>query len=133
MVTTGYLNYPNQSCYNVSDPCWIPQAASIINKQVVSSLPQCDTREKYLCMLNSLTTAMDKAEINCKKSCSAESYTIQVVNNVLEPVYKVRGGKHKNMKSFLLMFIIEWKCLEELCGIDLQKLHYISLQTDSAL
>ena len=79
-MTEAYLQFPKKSCSNVSSPCWIPQADAIIRDHIKHSLPQCDTIEKYGCMLDSLRllrgAAYDSFDLHCMKSCLAEIYKI---------------------------------------------------------
>ena len=99
MMTSDYLNSPKKSCSDISDPCWIPQAANIINEQGLSALAQCDTSEKYLCMLNTLEAAKKNAKMNCVRSCRSEAYDIQMSSSGLEPFHYVRKSEHKNLKG----------------------------------
>ena len=83
-MTDGYLNFTNESCPNLANPCWIPQADSIID-QKTSPLPQCDTFEKYICMLNVFRNTRYKAIKQCTRSCNAEHYKVVSRTNDLKP------------------------------------------------
>ena len=83
-MTDGYINYPNESCPNLAKPCWIPQASSIIG-QKVSPLPQCDSFDKYICMLNALRRTKYKARKQCTRSCNAEHYKVVSRTNEQKP------------------------------------------------
>ena len=90
MVTASYIDFPKKSCPNVTSPCWIPQADSVVQEHVIRALPQCDTIEKYNCMIDTLRLApyqfVDK---QCMISCSVESYKIALSRNNIEPFTKV--------------------------------------------
>ena len=77
MMTASYLKFPKNSCPNVSSPCWIPQADTIIRDHIMHSIPQCDTIEKYRCMLDTIRgAAYEYFDQKCMKSCKAEIYKI---------------------------------------------------------
>ena len=75
-MTTAYMKFPKQSCPNISSPCWIPHANSIIGGHITHSLPKCDTIEKYLCMLDAIRGAPYEVDKKCMKSCKSETYKI---------------------------------------------------------
>ena len=79
------MDFPKKSCPNISTPCWIPQAASIIPRD----LPQCDSIQKYSCMMVTLYAARAIVNEQCLKPCGAESYKIESSRNTLEPFVKV--------------------------------------------
>ena len=83
-ITASYMDFPKEYCTNVTSPCWIPHVNSIIHQDIVHALPQCDTIEKYSCMLK----AIDHAP-KCLRSCKAESYTAMTSRNTIEPFLKV--------------------------------------------
>ena len=83
------MDFPKEYCPNVTTPCWIPHADSVIHEQVLQGLPQCDTIEKYSCMMKALLWAKECAK-ECAKSCAAESYKIMTSHNTIEPFLKVR-------------------------------------------
>lgn len=82
-MTNGYMKYPNTSCPGVIGACWIPQADSIIHK--IRALPQCDSFEKYICMLNGYRNTRYEAKRQCLKSCKAENYKAVSRTNDAEP------------------------------------------------
>ena len=82
-MTDGYMKYPNTSCPGEIDPCWIPQADSIIHK--IRNLPQCDSFEKYICMLNGYRNTRYEAKRQCLKSCKGENYKAVSRTNDAEP------------------------------------------------
>ena len=65
VITEDYLDFPKESCPNMSEPCWIPQVQDILPKNITSKLFLCDSVEKYTCML---FTAMSSRK-NVKKQC----------------------------------------------------------------
>ena len=89
-MTAEYVEFPKKACPNVSSPCWIPQADNIIQEDILHSLPQCDTLDKYSCMLQTLReskfTREDQVPVKgirteglaskCMRSCKAETYRI---------------------------------------------------------
>ena len=75
----------------MTSPCWIPQADSIIEEDIIHALPQCDTIEKYNCMINTLKFApYDFVDKQCMRSCSLDSYKMKLSRNNIEPFIKVR-------------------------------------------
>ena len=88
-MTSAYTDFPKEPCPNMSSPCWIPQADSIIQKHTIHSLHQCDTIEKYKCMLNTIRYAKDKIDQQCKKPCKTETYTTNSLRNDLFPLWRV--------------------------------------------
>ena len=92
VMTARYTKFPKKNCPAVSSPCWIPQADSIINEQIIRGLPQCDTIEKYGCMLHTLRQAVYRnVEKQCMKSCKAESYNIITSDGTTNPWTTVRS------------------------------------------
>ena len=88
LMTSAYTDFPKEPCPNMSSPCWIPQADSIIQKHTIRSLHQCDTIEKYKCMLNTIRYAKDKIDQQCKKPCKTETYTTNSLRNDLFPLWR---------------------------------------------
>ena len=86
-MTARYIDFPKKTCPNVSSPCWIPQAANIIHEEVIHNLPQCNTIDKYSCMLHSIRD-WNLDEI-CIKSCKAETYAISVSKRNINPFSSV--------------------------------------------
>ena len=131
VMTIGYVNFPRESCPNVSSPCWIPQADGIINRQTMSTLPQCNTFEKYICMLSNFKASRTMAKRACVKSCTAESYKIQPRYNEIETFSKV-----SRTLSFIVICInntfTEGENLVNLCKDKVYQLHSVSLQGDRA-
>ena len=84
-MTDDYVKFPKESCPSVSSPCWIPQADNIIHDHVIHSLPQCDTMEKYRCMLNTIRDATYRyVDQQCMKSCKAEIYKIAASESIAD-------------------------------------------------
>ena len=79
----------NKDCLDISQPCWIPQAHDIVHENIIQSLRQCDTIQKYRCMMTSIQKAKDKAHENCNKLCKTESYHVMDTYNRIEPFPKV--------------------------------------------
>lgn len=88
-MTALYIDFPKKACPNMSSPCWIPQADNIIDKDIISALPQCDTIEKYRCMLTTVLDARATVNRECITSCYAESHKMLTSRNALEPFPKV--------------------------------------------
>ena len=62
-----------------------PQADSIINEHVIHALPQCDTIENYICMLDTIRGAVyENVDQQCLKSCKAESYKTSSIENNMD-------------------------------------------------
>ena len=103
-MTARYTKFPKKNCPAVSSPCWIPQADRIINEQIIRGLPQCDTIEKYGCMLHTLRQAVYRnVEKQCMKSCKAESYNIITSDGTTNPWTTVRSVIN-TLKLFLNWF-----------------------------
>ena len=84
VITARYTDFPKKSCPNVLSPCWIPQADSIIHEHIIRALPQCDTIEKYSCMLETIRGAVYKnVDKQCLKTCKAESSKTSSMENIL--------------------------------------------------
>ena len=75
----------------MSDPCWIPQIDNIVPQAKKSILSQCDTMEKYKCMLLTVMKSRGRIKKKCVKSCKAENYDVRVRTGTLEPFTKVGG------------------------------------------
>ena len=95
-MTAEYVEFPKKACPNVSSPCWIPQADNIIQEDILHSLPQCDTLDKYNCMLQTLreskVTREDQVSdkgIKCMRSCKAETYRIDSYRHNINPYIRV--------------------------------------------
>ena len=102
MMTTAYMKFPKKNCPNVSRPCWIPQADSIIHDHIIHSLPQCDTIEKYGCMLDTLRNApYEYVDQQCMKSCKAETYKISSSEGAADP-FTLVSENYNCQLSFLL-------------------------------
>ena len=79
-MTASYIDFPKPSCLNVSSPCWIPQADSVVKEHIIHDLPKCDTIEKYNCMVETIKKApYDFVDKQCMKSCSVQSLTVSNV------------------------------------------------------
>ena len=90
MMTTAYMKFPKKSCPNVTSPCWIPHADNVIHGHIIHSLPQCDTIEKYLCMLDIIRGATyEYVDQKCMKSCKAETYKISTSEGEAYPFEQV--------------------------------------------
>ena len=92
IMSDEYIDFPKENCPNVSSPCWIPQADNIIHEDIIHSLPQCDTVDKYACMLSTLKETRSRANKlteKCMKSCRAETYDIDASRNNLNPFTSV--------------------------------------------
>ena len=77
-MTLKFIAQSREICPNVTSICWIPQADSVIHENIFRGLPQCDTFEKYICMLEALrrNTKLDIGQ-ECIKPCKAETYKIR--------------------------------------------------------
>ena len=84
-----YMDFPKDTCPNISEPCWIPQIANILPTETTSRLSQCDTMEEYICMLFTVMKSRKNVKKRCKKSCRAENYNILSRTGTLEPFTKV--------------------------------------------
>ena len=125
-MTARYTDFPKKGCPTISSPCWIPQADNIINDQIIRGLPQCDTIEKYSCMLHTLRQAVyENVEKQCIKSCKAESYDIITSDGTTNPWTTVRGHLSVLWSCFLIDFHTEGHDLVNLCHGGLPKLHWI--------
>ena len=93
-MTEIYLKFPKKYCAtNVSSPCWIPQADSIIHEYIMGSLPPCDTIEKYYCMLETIREAAgENFDQHCLKTCEAEVYKISTLEGQADTFQKVRDS-----------------------------------------
>ena len=89
IITLDYMDFPKKTCPKVSKPCWIPQIESILPKNILSTLTQCDTLEKYECMLLTVMYSRKNVKKRCKKSCRAENYKITSRTGTIEPFSKV--------------------------------------------
>ena len=89
VVTEDYLDFPKDTCPNISDPCWIPQIDNIVPRNITSRLSQCDTMEEYTCMLFTVMKSRTNVKKRCIKSCRAENYNILSRIGSLEPFTKV--------------------------------------------
>ena len=89
-MTSKYIAFPKKACQNITNLCWIPQADSIIHKHIINGLPQCDTIEKYLCMLDTIRRDTNKIEQLCTKSCKAEAYKLSTSRNAVDAFTWVR-------------------------------------------
>ena len=90
-VTASYIDFPKPSCPNMSSPCWIPHADSIVKEHIIHALPPCDTIDKYNCMVDTLKKApYDFVDKQCMRTCSVQSYKIALSRNNIEPVQKVK-------------------------------------------
>ena len=83
------MAFPKESCPKVSEPCWIPQIQSILPGAILSGLAQCDSMEKYECMLDTVMYSRKHVKQRCKKSCRAENYKITSRIGSIEPFTKV--------------------------------------------
>ena len=90
VMTSKYIAFPKKSCQNITNLCWIPQADSIIHKHIINDLLQCDTIEKYLCMLDTIRRDTNKIEHLCTKSCKAEAYKLSTSRNAVDAFTWVR-------------------------------------------
>ena len=89
VITEDYLNFPKESCPNMSEPCWIPQVQDILPKNITSKLFLCDSVEKYICMLSTAMSSRKNVKKQCKRPCEAESYKITPRTNTIESFTKV--------------------------------------------
>ena len=89
MVSKDYLDFPKESCPNMSNPCWIPQTDNIVPKATTTRLSQCNTMEEYICMLSTVMNSRKNVKKTCIKSCKAENYNILSRIGTLEPFTKV--------------------------------------------
>ena len=83
-MTLKFIALSKEICPNVTSMCWIPQADSIIHEDVIHGLPQCDTLDKYICMLESLRRHTYRIGQECMKPCKAETYRIRASKNALD-------------------------------------------------
>ena len=103
VMTSKYIAFSKKSCQNITDLCWIPQADSIIHKHVINGLPQCDTIEKYLCMLDTIRRDTNKIEQLCPKSCQAEAYKLSTSRNAVDAFTWVRKRHILTIMTFNLL------------------------------
>ena len=89
VITEDYMDFPKAACPGVSEPCWIPQIQSILPTAIISRLSQCDSMEKYKCMLLTVMYSRKNVKRRCKKSCKAENYKIISRTGTIEPFTKV--------------------------------------------
>ena len=89
VIAKDYMDFPKATCPGVSEPCWIPQIQSILPTSIISRLPQCDSMEKYKCMLLTVMYSRKNVKRRCKKSCKAENYKIISRTGTIEPFTKV--------------------------------------------
>ena len=82
-MTSKFIALSKEICPNVTSMCWIPQADSIIHEDIIRGLPQCDTFEKYICMLESLRKDTFKIGNECIKPCKGETYKIRTARNAI--------------------------------------------------
>ena len=95
-MTASYLDFPKTYCPNVSNPCWIPHSENIIHEDIIGTLPQCDTIEKYACMWTIMRkVTLNKINKQCVKSCKTESYKTIQTSNILEPFTGVSANTFK--------------------------------------
>ena len=89
-MNAAYLEFPKEYCPNVSSPCWIPQVDWFLREQ---SFPQCDTFEKYGCMLKTAReTSFKDVVAKCQKSCRAEVYKISTEEGEADEFPMVSGN-----------------------------------------
>ena len=90
-----FIALSREICPNVTSICWIPQADSIIHENIIRGLPQCDTFEKYICMLEALrrNTKLDIGQ-ECIKPCKAETYKIRTSRSSVDAFTDVSTQKH---------------------------------------
>ena len=98
-MTSKFIALSKDICPNVS-MCWIPQADSIIHEHILRGLPQCDSMEKYICMLESLRRDTYKIEQQCTRPCKAETYKISSSRNAVDAFTAV--SRDKNMADELI-------------------------------
>ena len=84
-----YLDFPKDTCPNISEPCWIPQIDNILPKKTKVQLNQCSTMEEYMCMLFTVMKSRKSVKMRCIKSCMSENYNILSRIGSLEPFTKV--------------------------------------------
>ena len=98
MIMRSYQEFPTlpqsskqteENCQNITTPCWIPQASTII-ESISRDLPICDTFEKYQCMLATIKAAKYASQDICLRSCKAEGYKILTRTGDIEPFTKVK-------------------------------------------
>ena len=94
VITEDYMDFPKAACPEVSEPCWIPQIQSILPTAIISRLSQCDSMEKYKCMLLTVMYSRKNVKRRCKKSCKAENYKIISRTGTIEPFTKVTHIPH---------------------------------------
>ena len=93
-MTSKFIALAKEICPHVTSMCWIPQADTIIHKDIIRVLPQCDTLEKYICMLESLGRDNYKIGQECIKPCKAETYKIKSSRNAIDAFTDVSGDKY---------------------------------------
>ena len=93
---TDYLDFPKDTCPNISAPCWIPQIDNILPMETTSRLSQCNTMEEYICMLFTVMKSRTNVKKRCIKSCRAENYNVLSRIGSLEPFTKV-CSKHSTI------------------------------------
>ena len=133
-MTSRYTAFPKDFCPNVSSPCWIPQADNIIHEHIIRALPQCDTIDKYSCMLNTIRRDSFEIDQKCMKSCKAESYKTSSIENNMDAFnsvsYNLSNTDFNLFSNFSLT--LEGENFENLCSHVLPKLNRTHVQGDTA-
>ena len=93
VVTEEYMDFPKDTCPNISDPCWIPQIDNIVPQTAKAQLNQCDTMDEYICMLFTVMKSRKSVKRRCIKSCKSENYNILSRIGSVEPFTKVCSTK----------------------------------------
>ena len=87
-LATPWFSY--KYCENITTPCWIPQAANMIDS-ISSELSTCGTLKEYTCMLATIKAAKYATKTQCPKSCKSESYEVLTRSADIEPFIRVGG------------------------------------------
>ena len=124
-MTSMYIDFPKKYCPNVTSLCWIPQADSIIHEHIIPDLPQCDTIEKYSCMLLTIRSKVYTINEKCMKSCKAKTYKISSSRNTVDTFSAVSKNicKIEIYRFSINSSILEREDMENLCGSIIPKLH----------
>ena len=129
-MTASYIDFPKQSCPNMSSPCWIPHADSIVKEHIIHALPKCDTIDSYNCMVDTIKKApYDFVDKRCLRTCSVQSYKIALSRNNIEPVQKVFMTCNNSCALSNSYFLpTEGERVDNLCNGTLPKFHRICVQ-----
>ena len=104
-------------CENVTSPCWIPQAQNIVDRNILTALPMCDTLQKYTCMLKTIKDAKYASPSHCQHSCTAEGYKVLSRTADIEPFTRVKYWLFRGTKYLYKVSKLMFDCRKEGNGI----------------